>query len=35
MVVTGVPKLVVIEMPELNVRTRPQYVKYWEIRLPW
>ena len=32
---TGVPKLVVIEMPKLNVRTRPQYVKYWDTRLPW
>ena len=34
MLLTDVPKLVVIEMPKLNVSTCSQYVKYWLIRFP-
>ena len=33
MVFTGVPKLVVIEMPKLNVTTCFQYSRYWATKL--
>lgn len=35
MLLTDVPKLVVIEMPKFNVRTCCQYVTYWAARPCW